>query len=368
MVLKRRFLGASLAAIALIVAISLGFVHLAGVRPQLTAPVVQAAPSPPGGASVVQSALIAASEKVGPAVVSVKTDQGLGSGVIYDAAGQVLTNNHVVADASSITVGLADGRRFPAQVLGTDSAFDLAVLKIDGSNLPVAQLGKSSTLQPGQFVVAIGNPYGFDHTVTVGVVSALNRPVSEGQGSYNQPMIQTDTAINPGNSGGPLVDLDGNVVGINTLIAAPQGVPAQGLGFAIPVDTVSRIAPQLAQNGKVTHSGQAYLGVGLADLSGTTRQPAVPSRRGSRSQPANPGVDHGALIGQVQPGSPAAQAGLQTNDVIVSFDGKDVYGSDDFLQDLVLHQPGNRVALGIVRNGASQSVTVTLGEAPANQG
>ncbi len=156
------------------------------------------------------------------AVVSVRTDQGLGSGVIYDASGLILTNAHVVQAAQSTTIGLVDGRHFSGTVVGVDTGFDVAVIKIDGgTNLPTAPLGASTNLQVGQAVV--GNPYGFDHTLTTGVVSALNRPVSEGQGSYNQPMIQTDAAINPGNSGGPLLDLSGQVVGITTLVAAPQG-------------------------------------------------------------------------------------------------------------------------------------------------
>src|SRR5262249_5275168 len=155
---------------------------------------------------------------------------------------------HVIDGARTITVGLLDGRRITAKVLGQDSGFDLAVLKIDGQNLPTANLGDSSNLKPGQFAIAIGNPYGFNYSVTEGIVSAVNRPVSESQDTYNQPMIQTDAAINPGNSGGPLLDLDGNVIGINTLIAAPEGVAAQGLGFAIPINTAKRIAPQLVSN------------------------------------------------------------------------------------------------------------------------
>src|SRR5205823_12271432 len=142
----------------------------------------------------------------------------------------------------------------------------VAVIKIDGTNLPTATLGDATALQVGDPVVAIGNPFGFDHTLTTGVVSGLNRPVSEGQGSYNQPMVQTDAAINPGNSGGPLLDINGNVIGITTLVAAPQGFPAQGLGFAVPVDTAKRIADQLVQSGTVTHSGQPFLGVSLADI------------------------------------------------------------------------------------------------------
>jgi S1-C subfamily serine protease len=321
----------------------------------------------------------AVAQSVGPAVVSVRTDQGLGSGVIYDGSGLILTNAHVVDSAKSITIGLVDGRHFSGQVVGSDTGFDVAVIKVSGNNLPVANVGDSSSLQVGDPVVTIGNPFGFDHTLTTGVVSALNRPVSEGQGSYNQPMIQTDAAINPGNSGGPLLDLNGSVMGITTLVAAPQGVPAQGLGFAVPSNTAKRIADQLVQSGKVTHSGQPYLGVSLGDINrpdatpGFPGRPAIPGfpnmpggRRGQ--QPATPtapaGVDHGAVVGQLQQGGPAATAGLQTNDVIVNFDGFDIYNPDELLQRLVTHNPGDQVPLTVIRNGQSMNLTLTIGEAP----
>jgi len=240
----------------------------------------------------------AAVQRVGPAVVSIRTNSGLGSGVIYDSAGLILTNNHVIEGATNIIVALEDGRHLKARVLGGNVGFGLAVLKVDGSNLPVAQLGDSSRLTVGEAVAAIGNPYGFDHTITTGVISALNRPMSEGQGSYNQPMIQTDAAINPGNSGGSLVDMQGKVIGINTLIAAPQGRPAMGLGFAVPVETAKRIIAQLAKDGRVTRSGQPYLGASLADLT-----PARTQARGARSQtPA--GVEFGVVASQVEAGGP----------------------------------------------------------------
>jgi S1-C subfamily serine protease len=360
-----------------------GFVADLPAAPALNPPVALAQTS---GLVDLQTGIQSVSQRVGPAVVEIRTDQGLGSGVIYDASGLILTNGHVVEGANSITVGLGDGRHFSGKVLGRDSGFDLAVIKIDAQNLPTATLGSSAALQPGQFVVAIGNPFGFDHTVTLGVVSGVNRPVSEGQGSYNQPMVQTDTAINPGNSGGPLIDLDGNVIGINTLVGAPDGTPAPGLGFAVPVDTAKRIAPQLAQDGHVTHSGQPYLGVATGDAG---RPSAVPGQPGFPGIPGNPaipgfpaspgnprpapqpaprpsGVDHGAIIGRVSPNSAAAQAGLQANDVIVGFDGKDIYNADELLQALVLHKPGDQVSVTIVRGGQSQNVSVTIGEAPAS--
>ncbi len=321
----------------------------------------------------------AVAQTVGPAVVSVRTDQGLGSGVIYDPSGLILTNAHVVDQAQSITIGLVDGRHFAGKVVGADTGFDVAVIKIDGSNLPAATLGSTANLQVGDPVVAIGNPFGFDHTLTTGVVSALNRPVSEGQGSYNQPMVQTDAAINPGNSGGPLLDINGQVIAITTLVAAPQGIPAQGLGFAVPVDTARRIADQLVQSGKVTHSGQPFLGVALTDINrpdttpGFPGQPSIPGlpglpggRRGQPpTRPATPsGVDHGALVSDVQSGSPAAQAGLQTGDVIVNFDGFDIYNPDELLQRLVLHKPGDQVGLTVISTAQSTNLTLTVGEAP----
>jgi S1-C subfamily serine protease len=316
------------------------------------------------GAAALQDELMTAAQRVGPAVVSIRTETGLGSGLIYDASGLVLTNAHVVDGSRTISVGLADGRHFDGKVLGADQGFDLAVVKIGGDNLPTAPLGGSASLQVGQFVLAIGNPYGFDHTVTNGVVSALNRPIAEDQRSLAQPMIQTNAAINPGNSGGPLVDLDGSVVGITTLVAAPQGFPAQGLGFAVPIDTARRIAPQLVADGRVTHSGQPYLGLAVGDP-GSADRSQYPYRRQPSRGLLQPGVDHGALIAQVAPGGPAAAADLKDGDVITSFDGRDVYAADDFLQDLVLHQPGDQVQLGLVRQGQQLTVQVTIGEAPA---
>ena len=325
---------------------------------------VGSAPSVPSDVSALQATLVSVAQRVGPAVVSIRTDQGLGSGVIYDPSGLILTNAHVVDGARAITVGLADGRHLPGEILGRNTGFDVAVVRVDGQDLPTAPLGDSKAVQVGQLAVAIGNPYGFDHTVTTGVVSALSRPISEGQGSYAQPMIQTDAAINPGNSGGPLVDLRGNVVGITTLVAAPQGFPAQGLGFAVPIDTAKRVAPQLAADGRVTHSGQPYLGLSITDLDRRTGGMS-PSVRGSRSSDAPGGLDHGALIGRLDPDGPAAQAGLRTGDVVTVFDGREVYSGDDFLQGLVLHQPGDAIHLGIVREGQSRDVTLIAGEAPA---
>lgn len=362
MALRRSSFLVPLVLLALVLGLGLG---LAVWTDPPVPPAAPAEAATAANASVVQTALIAATEKVGPAVVSVKTERGQGTGVIYDRSGYVVTNAHVVAGARSIQVDLADGRRFSAEVLGADSGFDLAVLKIDGENLPVATLGSSANLKPGHFVVAIGNPYGFDHTITVGVVSALSRPIAGSASGQSQPMIQTDAAINPGNSGGPLVDLDGNVVGINTLVAAPQGFPAQGLGFAVPADTVSRIAPQLVKDGHVTNSGRPYFGFGVTDHD--TARTATRSRTGSAPSPAANGPQAGALVGEVQPGGPADRAGIAAGDIIVAFNGKDIYSADSLLQELVLRTPGDQVTLTVHRNGERQQLTLTLGEAPAGR-
>jgi S1-C subfamily serine protease len=381
--LSARFVAAQAAAAVAIVVATVAVTQ--GLTP--AAATAQVTPSSPVAATTVNAtttapagSVAAVAQQVGPAVVSVRTDQGLGSGVVYDSSGLILTNAHVVAGAQSITIGMVDGRHFAGKVVGADTGFDVAVIKIDGSNLPTATLGLGTNLQVGDAVVAIGNPFGFDHTLTTGVVSALNRPVSEGQGSYSQPMVQTDAAINPGNSGGPLLDINGQVIGITTLVAAPQGIPAQGLGFAVPADTAKRIADQLVQSGKVTHSGQPFLGVSLSDINrpdttpGFPGQPSIPGqpglpggRRGQRPTAPPPppsGVDHGALVGDVQAGSPAASAGVQIGDVIVNIDGFDIYNPDELLARLVLHKPGDQVNLTVTRNGQNVSVPLTIGEAP----
>ena len=317
----------------------------------------EAQPAPTALPSQEAATIVDVAKSASPAVVSIQTDSGLGSGFIYDSGGLILTNAHVVEDATSLLVALQDGRHFQAELLGSNAGFDLAVVKIEGENLPVAPLGSSGALQVGEQVVAIGNPYGLQHTVTSGVVSAVHRPVSEGPGSYHQPMVQTDAAIHPGNSGGPLINMSGAVIGINTLVAAPLGMFAQGLGFAIPIDTAKRIAPQLVQDGRVTNSGQPFLGLSL----GSIRPPG--SRFSDNS--AQPDVDHGALIGEVVSGGPSDMAGLQSGDVIVSFGNNEVYTTNELLDRLVHYKPGDQVPAAVLRDGATVNVTITIGEAPA---
>jgi len=376
-----RVIGGALA-LALVAFVAIGAISQTFSATRITAPPAAAQAVTTVALAAPAGSVAAVAQSVGPAVVSVRTNQGLGSGVLYDPNGLILTNAHVVQDAQSITIGMVDGRHFTGRVVGSDIGFDVAVIKIDGSNLPAAPLGSASNLQVGQDVVAIGNPFGLDHTLTTGVVSALNRPVSEGQGSYNQPMFQTVAAINPGNSGGPLLDLNGQVIGITTLVAAPQGFPAQGLGFAVPVDAAKRIADQLVQSGKVEHSGMPFLGVALSDINRPDTVPGqpnvpfpgfpTPGRRGGAGATPGPtppaGVDHGALVGDVSSGSAAAQADIQAGDVIVNFDGFDIYNPDELLQRLVLHKPGDQVNASLMRNGQTMNVTITVGEAPVQTG
>lgn len=243
-------------------------------------------------------------------------EKGIGSGVIIDQYGHILTNYHVVEDAAVIDVFLADGRSFSAKVTGTDIWSDLAVLKVQGEDLPVAQLGDSNTLRVGQQVIAIGNPFGFDYSVTTGIISALGRELLTDPTGQRvlQNMIQTDAAINPGNSGGPLVDLQGRVVGINTAVVRQvQGFEAQGLGFAIPITSAQEIMREI-----ITHGKPLRLGV-----SGGTLTPGIARAIRERTKMALP-VDKGAFITRVLPDTPAQRAGLQPSDVIALINGKPI--------------------------------------------
>ncbi len=314
-------------------------------------------------------------QKVRPAIVQITSTQqslsafgqtvpqtGVGSGVIYDSQGHILTNDHVVAGATSLSVSLPDGRSFDAKIVGEDPQTDLAVVQIQGTNLPVAQLGDSSQLQVGEWVVAIGNALALPGgpTVTQGVVSALNRTVQEppnqttGQaGPFLYDVIQTDASINPGNSGGALVNLQGQVVGINTLIAgaAEPGVQAQGIGFAIAINTAKPIADQLVATGKVVHP---FIGIGYTDLTPSlARQLGVPA--GTK----------GIVVAQVVSGSPASQSGLKQGDVITQVDGHDITSDSTLGQYLQNKKPGDVITLTVQRGTQSLQVKVTLGTMPS---
>lgn len=294
----------------------------------------------------------AAVAKVRPTVVQVNvvtgSGKGLGSGVIFDSRGYIITNHHVIADAQSIQVTLYDGTSLPARLVGTDPLDDLAALKVATSaKLTAATLGDSSKLQVGQEVLVIGNPLGITQTVTSGIISALDRSVAT-----IPDAIQTDAAINPGNSGGALVDLQGNLVGLPTFSAIdPQfQTPANGVGFAIPSNRVRFIAPQLIENGKVTHSGRAALGIQITNVDAAL------------AMQNDLAVTSGVLIVKVTSNSPAA-AGLRPGDVIVQMGKKAVTDVAAFADALLTMNPGDVVPVHIYRGSQQLTVNITLGEA-----
>jgi S1-C subfamily serine protease len=309
-------------------------------------------------------AVVRVAEAVGPAVVNItavhrsvaRTPQGPipyeqpggGSGVVIAPDGYVLTNSHVVHGATRLEVALADGRTFPAQLVGDDPATDLAVVRIGAAGLPVAELGDSDKLRVGQVVIAIGNPLGFQATVTAGVVSALGRSLRGQDGRLIEGIIQTDAALNPGNSGGPLVDSRGRVVGINTAVI--RG--AQGICFAVPANTARWVAGLLIREGKVR---RAYLGI------------AGEPRHLHAAVARELGLADGRAIGvlQVLPDSPASRAGLRVGDLLVSLGGEPTEGVGDVQRYLGRVPADARVEAVVVRGGQRVSLTVTL--APARE-
>jgi serine protease Do len=270
--------------------------------------------------------------------------RGQGSGFIVSADGVILTNAHVVRDAKEVTVKLTDRREFRAKVLGADPKTDVAVLKIDAHNLPVVTLGKTSELKVGEWVLAIGSPYGFENTVTAGVVSAKGRSLPDDSAV---PFIQTDVAVNPGNSGGPLFNTRGEVIGINSQIYSQTG-GYQGLSFAIPIDVASKIKNQLVATGKVDH---ARLGVAVQEVNQTLADSF------KLDKPA------GALVSSVERGGPAERAGLQPGDVILSLNDQPIVSSGDLPAAIGLAAPGEKVKLEIWRKGSRETLTAQLGNA-----
>ncbi len=267
----------------------------------------------------------------------------LGSGFIIRADGYIVTNNHVVANATDITVKLADGRKFPGKVIGRDEKTDLALVKIDATNLPVLPLGDSEKVVVGQPVMAIGNPFGLQGTVTTGIVSAMGRTI--GDGPYDQ-FIQTDASINPGNSGGPLVNSAGQVVGINTAIYSQSG-GSVGIGFAIPINEAKGILPQLLASGHVT---RGYLGVSVQSLT-----PDL-------GRALHLAQDKGALVAQVTPHSPAAAAGFKAGDVITAYNGHAISSNAD-LPRLVAATPiGQSASIQVLRDGKPLTLTARIAE------
>jgi len=280
----------------------------------------------------------------------------LGSGVIVSPNGYIVTNNHVIAHATDIEVTLSDKRNFKAKVVGADKIDDIAVLKIDAHNLPVASWGNSADLHVGDIVMAFGAPFGLHFTVTRGTVSALGRSDIEQQAL--ESFIQTDAAINPGNSGGPLVNVQGQVVGINTAILSGDSGPGGegsflGIGFAIPSNTVKHVMEDLVKTGKVS---RGYLGVYIGPLTpDLAKEFDVPDTSG-------------ALVNTVEPGGPAAKAGLKNGDVIRTYNGQPVSGAGALTSMVTESNPGTTVTMGILRNGKPMNLKITLGTRPANAG
>ena len=273
--------------------------------------------------------------------------RGAGSGFIISKDGYILTNNHVVSDADKITVRLADEREFTAKVVGTDPQSDVALIKIDGKNLPVLPLGNSDKLQVGEWVIAIGNPFELLQTVTVGVVSAKGRN-HMGISEYEN-YIQTDAAINPGNSGGPLLNIHGEAIGINSAIFSRSG-GYMGIGFAIPINMAKNIEQQLLQHGKVT---RGWLGVMIQNVNKDL------------AKSFNLKSTHGVLISEVTAKSPAEKAGIKQGDVVVAIDGKPVDNVAELRNTIAMTSPGTRLVLTVIRDGEKYSIPVAIGEQPA---
>jgi len=268
---------------------------------------------------------------------------GQGSGFIVSSDGLILTNAHVVRGATEVNVKLTDRREFRAKVLGTDPRTDVAVLRIEAKGLPTVKLGDATTTKVGDWVLAIGSPFGFENSVTAGIVSAKGRSLPDG-GAV--PFIQTDVAVNPGNSGGPLFNLKGEVVGINSQIYSQTG-GYQGLSFAIPIDVVSKVKDQIVATGHATH---ARLGVTVQEVSQGLAESF------GLKQPT------GALVSNVEPGSPASRAGIEAGDVILKFDGQTVGSSGDLPAVVGNSAPGQQAKLEVWRKGATRELTVTLGK------
>ncbi len=275
--------------------------------------------------------------------------RGLGSGVIVSKDGYILTNNHVVQNADHITVTLSNNKNYTGKVVGTDPLTDLAVVKIDDHNLPAIKMGSSDSLKVGALVMAIGSPEKLSHTVTLGIVSAKHRHIrlikSHGQYGYEN-YIQTDAAINPGNSGGALVNMDGELVGINAAIYSKTGMNG-GIGFAVPVDLAKEIMKQIIKTGKATHARIGILGKDITS--------ALAQSFGLKN-------NKGIIVEDVQNNSPAEHAGLKQGDILKTMDGQPIKSYDDFRFKIANSKPGNKITLGIIRNGKRKKVHLTLGK------
>jgi serine protease Do len=277
--------------------------------------------------------------------------KGTGSGVIISADGYILTNNHVAGDAEQLKVKLSDGREFKAKLIGKDKETDIALIKIDATNLPYARLGDSDKLEQGEWVVALGSPFGLQQTMTAGIVSATGRDLGVEGGQFTN-FIQTDASINPGNSGGPLVNMNGEVVGINALIFSRSGA-SEGIGFSIPSNLVNKVSSQLIKSGKVT---RAYLGLFPAEVTPSIARNARFNGEG------------GALVNDLSPeDSPAGRAGLRSGDIITGVDGKKITSPKHLVETVADLPVGRTIDVKYLRDGRMQSAKVTLGERPTQE-
>ncbi|HEX6132793.1 MAG TPA: trypsin-like peptidase domain-containing protein [Longimicrobiales bacterium] len=309
-----------------------------------------AAPAWAGDLQTPEQTVIDVTRRISPAVVSIAARGGSGSGVVIREDGVILTNAHVVGNSRTVEVRLANGDSLRGEVMGRAPDIDLAVVRVNARNLPAAPLGDSDRLQVGQAAIAIGNPLGFERTVTTGVVSALNRTLRGERGMYLDELIQTDAAINPGNSGGPLLDSRGRVIGINTAVlrSTPVGQPVVGIGFAIPINLGRDIAEQLLTTGRVT---RAFLGIRHVGV--------YPELVAQFRLPAREGV----LVVEVQPGTPADRAGLRQGDIITRMAGSEVTDEGDLARVIRGSSPGQTIEISGVRaNGERFSVRARLGE------
>ncbi len=352
--------------LVMILVLGLAVAGCSGLATSTPTPIPSPTPSPTASAIPVTSlpSITDVVEAVKPAVASVVVgavgyniflqpvpEEKAGSGVIIDHRGYIITNNHVVEGAESIAVTIPDGRSFDATIVGTDPLADLAVIKIDGNDLPTITFGDSSTLAVGEWVVAIGNALGLPGgpTVTVGVVSATGRTIQEQTGVALYDVIQTDAAINPGNSGGPLINLMGEIVGINT--AKVSAVEVSGVGFAVSSNTARMVAEELIEKGYVT---RPYLGISVVTVT-----PYI-------ARNYDLATEEGAMISYVESGSPADNAGLRSGDVIIRFDDVPIATADDAVLAIRDHEIGDRVEITYLRGNSQRTASTTLIKRPTD--
>jgi S1-C subfamily serine protease len=330
------------------------------------------APARPVSSVPGAEAVAEASARIEPAVVNIDTFirprrslrledffgsqeamRGSGSGVIISPDGYIITNHHVVRGADEIVVSLADGRRFLGKPVGADEQSDIAVIKVDAQGLPTAEMGDSDKLRVGEWAIAVGNPLGLGSTVTVGVISALNRrKLVVDEGRYLEVAIQTDAAINQGNSGGALANIHGQLIGINTAIAAPLGGGSIGIGFAIPINHVKKVVRDILVQGGSVKRARPWIGFYF-----DTVRPSLMKRAGLPDL-------NGVVVNEVVPDSPADRAGLRADDVIRRFGSRPVRSTQELLEEIMSRKPGDRVEVTVWRNGKEVNLLVTIGTAP----